>query len=95
MTPARFPRKRLILPAGLGAIGLILIFDAFSSNDVRLPFGSIERSSWFFQHSYHDIESSWGLFALLGAIAWGGGSVGRWIVQHIIQWWFHQMRKGN
>jgi hypothetical protein len=76
----------MILPLGLMAIGLILVFDAVSS-------GATGQPSWFFSESTHDFEWFWGLCALFVGIIWVGGHVGWWIVRTVIQWWFHEVLK--
>jgi hypothetical protein len=91
-TPPRLGRKHLLFGAGLVAIGLILMFDAFSSETITGSFGAITRKSWFFQNSYHDVEWAWGLVALAGAVVWVGGSVGWWIVRSIICHWFRHTK---
>jgi len=101
MTPPRLGRGHLIFGAGLVVIGLILIFDAFSSSGMVVPsipgIGTIgepiTRNSWFFPHSYPEFEWMWALIALGAAIVWVGGSIGWWIVRTIIWHWFQQTWK--
>lgn len=82
----KFGRTHLILPLGLMAVGLILMFDALSTASTGQP-------SWFFQRNDHELEWLAGLGALFAGVIWVGGRVGWWIVRTIIQWWFHELRK--
>jgi hypothetical protein len=90
-TPPRLGRKHLLFGAALVVIGLVLVFDAFSSRGVYTV-GFVTRNSWFFQNSYDDVEWAWGLVALAGAVVWVGGSVGWWIVRSIIWNWFRHTK---
>jgi hypothetical protein len=68
-TVAGVGRIHVILPLGLMAIGLILMFDAFSS-------GATGQPSWFFQKNHHELEWFWGLCAVFAGTIWVGGRDG-------------------
>ena len=98
MTPPRLSRGHLIFGAVLVMIGIIFIFDAFSSSEIVHTVGSTTwrtRDSWFFPNSDHDVESLMGLAALAGAVIWVGGSVGWWIVRTIFQLWVHKVLRDS
>jgi len=94
MTPSKIGRTHLILGSGLMVIGLVLMFDALSSNEiVNWSTFAPQRTSWFFRNSYPEVEWFWGLCAPAVGFIWITGRVGWWIVRNLIQLWLHKVWK--